>query len=61
MRVALIHISQETNDFHSLLTTLDDYAAFGIHEGAAVLEKARGRAAIDGWIDAIAESGLPVE
>jgi microcystin degradation protein MlrC len=61
MRVALIHISQETNDFHSLLTTLDDYAAFGLHEGAAVLEKARGHAAIDGWIDAIAESGLPVE
>ena len=61
MRVALIHISQETNDFHSVLTTLDDYRAFGIHEGAAVLENARGHGAIDGWIDAIAESGLPVE
>ncbi len=61
MRVALIHISQETNDFHPVLTTLADYAAFGIHEGPAILEKARGRAAIDGWIDAIAASGLAVE
>ncbi len=61
MRVALIHVSQETNDFHSLLTSLDDFAAFGIHEGAAVLERARGHAAIDGWIDAVAEAGLAVE
>lgn len=61
MRVALIHISQETNDFHPVLTTLADYAAFGIHEGPAILEKARGHAAIDGWIDAIAASNLPVE
>ena len=61
MRVALIHISQETNDFHPVLTTLSDYAAVGIHEGPAIFEKARGHAAIDGWIDAIAASGLPVE
>jgi microcystin degradation protein MlrC len=61
MRVALIHVSQETNDFHPVLTTLADYAAFGIHEGPAILEKARGHAAIDGWIDAIAASKLPVE
>jgi len=61
MRVALIHISQETNDFHSLLTGLDDYEAFGIHEGAEMLARARGRGAIDGWIDAVAESGVDVE
>jgi microcystin degradation protein MlrC len=61
MRVALISISQETNDFHSVLTGLDDYAAFGIHEGAAMLERARGHGPVDGWIDAVAESGLAVE
>ena len=30
MRVALIHISQETNDFHPVLTTLADYASTGL-------------------------------
>jgi microcystin degradation protein MlrC len=61
MRVALISISQETNDFHSVLTGLDDYAAFGIHEGAAMLERAGGHGPVEGWMDAVAESGLAVE
>ena len=37
MRIALIHISQETNDFNPQLTTLADFKAFGIYEGEEIV------------------------
>ncbi len=61
MRVAIIHIGQETNDFNPLLTTLEDFAAFGIHEGAALIESMKGRGQVGGCIDAVAAAGLAVE
>ena len=61
MRVALIHIGQETNDFNPLLTQLEDFAAFGIHEGAALLEAMKGRGPVGGCIDAAAAAGMQVE
>ena len=61
MRVALIHIGQETNDFNPLLTKLEDFAAFGIHEGAALLEAMKGRGPVGGCIDAAAAAGMQVE
>ena len=36
MRLALIHIVQETNDFNPLLTTLADFEAFGLVEGEEI-------------------------
>ena len=39
MRIALIHVAQETNDFNPVLTTLADYEAFGIFEGAEILRE----------------------
>ena len=39
MRIALIHIGQETNDFNPLPTTLRDFHSFGIFEGDVILEK----------------------
>ncbi len=61
MRIALIHIGQETNDFNPVPTTLRDYASFGIVEGAAILEKFRGLGQIGGHIETIEQSGLAVE
>ena len=64
MRIALIHIGQETNDFNPLPTTLADYQAFGIVEGAQVLEQFRGLGQVGGHIQAMEEArarGLAVE
>ena len=36
MRVAIINIGQETNDFNPEPTTLRDYEAFGLFEGEAL-------------------------
>jgi microcystin degradation protein MlrC len=61
MRVATIAIGQETNDFNPLPATLDDYRAFGIHEGPAILEIMKGVGQLGGCVDAVAASGLEVE
>ena len=61
MRIALIHIGQETNDFNPVPTTLRDYESFGIVEGAAILEKFRGIGEIGGFLDAISRSGHDIE
>jgi microcystin degradation protein MlrC len=61
MRIGLIHVAQETNDFNPRLTTLADYEAFGLHEGAAVIEQAGTRGQVAGHLRAVAESGLAVE
>lgn len=61
MRVALIHVGQETNDFNPLPTTLRDYASFGIHEGQEMVRRFRHLGQIGGYLDAVAASGRPVE
>lgn len=59
MRIALIHIAQETNDFNPVPTTLADYRAFGILEGRDVLRSSRDQVA--GWLTAVEASGREVE
>lgn len=61
MRIALIHIAQETNDFNPLATTLRDYESFGIVEGPAIASTYRGVGEIGGFLDAISASGKPIE
>jgi microcystin degradation protein MlrC len=61
MRIALIHVSQETNDFNPVPTSLSDYQAFGIDEGPSIQHKYRGMGQIGGHIEAIEASGLQVE
>ena len=39
MRIALIHVSQETNDFNPVPTRLADYDSFGILQGQEIIEK----------------------
>jgi microcystin degradation protein MlrC len=60
MRIALIHVAQETDDFNPLPTTLADYESFGIFEGKAI-EELRDYGQIGGHYEAIARSGLEIE
>jgi microcystin degradation protein MlrC len=61
MRIALIHVAQETNDFNPQPTTLRDYEAFGLYEGSRIVEKVGRLGQIGGHFQAIEESGLTVE
>lgn len=61
LRLGLIHISQETNDFNPSPTTLADYEAFGVYEGEDVIAKAGATGQVAGHLRAVAESGLAVE
>lgn len=61
MRLALIHISQETNDFNPVLTTLDDYRSFGMYEGQAIVDELGEMGQIGGHFRAVADSGVAVE
>ena len=54
MRLALIHVSQETNDFNPLPTTLDDFRAFGIYEGQEILERLADNGQVGGHLAAVA-------
>ena len=53
MRIALIHFGQESNAFNPAPTRLDDYRAFAIEEGEAVLRQAGAGSAIGGYLNAI--------
>ena len=61
MRLALIHIVQETNDFNPVPTTLADFEAFGLYEGAEIARQFGEIGQIGGHYAAVAESGLSVE
>ena len=61
MRLALIHIVQETNDFNPLLTTLADFEAFGLVEGEEIARHFGGIGQIGGHYAAVKESGLAIE
>lgn len=61
MRLALIHISQETNDFNPVLTTLDDFRSFGLYEGTDVVEHVGRHGQVGGHFKAVADSGLDIE
>lgn len=54
MRLALIHVTQETNDFNPVPTTLRDFEAFGIFEGAEIVRTLRGVGQVGGHLDAAA-------
>ena len=60
MRIALIHVAQETDDFNPSPTTLADFESFGLLEGKAV-EDLKGYGQIGGHYDAAGEAGPEVE
>ncbi|MCU4182438.1 M81 family metallopeptidase [Bosea sp. BH3] len=61
MRLALIHIVQETNDFNPVLTTLADFEAFGLVEGEEIASQFGEIGQIGGHYAAVRESGLAIE
>lgn len=61
MRVGLIHVSQETNSFNPVPTTLADFRAFGIFEGAEILQKQRGVGQVGGYLEVVERAPVPVE
>ncbi len=61
MKIALIHIAQETNDFNPMLTDLGSFQAFGILEGQAMLDELRGVGEVGGYLDVVEKSGLDIE
>jgi microcystin degradation protein MlrC len=61
MRLALIDIGQETNDFNPVPTTLRDYEAFGIFEGSEIFAKLRGMGQVGGYLAAVEQSGRAIE
>lgn len=61
MRIAIIHVGHEANDFNPVPTTLADFAAFGIYEGSEILERMRGAGQVGGCVGAVADAGFAVE
>ncbi len=61
MRIGLICITQETNDFNPVLTRLEDFAAFGILEGEEMRRAGQAERSVGGYFDAVDASGLTVE
>lgn len=61
MRVALIHVMQETDTFNPVSTTLDNFRNVALMEGHVVLERVDPAGPIAGCLDAIRTSGKNVE
>ena len=61
MRLALINIGQETNDFNPVPTTMRDFESFGIYEGEAIFARLGTVGQTGGFLAAVAASGRSVE
>jgi microcystin degradation protein MlrC len=61
MRIAVIHVAQETNDFNPVLTTLRDYESFGVFEGEEIFQKLRGLGQIGGHLEAADEASIAID
>ncbi len=61
MRVAVIHIGQETNDFNPVPATMADFRQFGLLEGPEILARMQGRGQVGGMLDAVAETGMNID
>ena len=51
VRVAVIHIGQETCTFNPRHTTLADFESFGIYRGAEIFEHLRGLGQVGGYLE----------
>ncbi|MFO0295282.1 MAG: M81 family metallopeptidase, partial [Rhodospirillales bacterium] len=61
MRLAVIHVGQETNDFNPVPTTMRDFESFGLYEGTTIFEKLRGIGQIGGYLAAVEASGRAID
>ncbi len=53
MRVGLVHLAQETCSFNPTPTTLEDFRAFGLFEGAAILERCGAVGEVAGFLEVV--------
>lgn len=53
MRLGSIHVAQETCSFNPTPTTLEDFRAFGLYEGPAILERCDEAGEAGGFLDAV--------
>jgi len=60
MRLGLISVGQETNDFNPVPTTMRDFAAFGLYEGEEIFARLRGVGQVGGYLAAVEASGRDV-
>ena len=61
MRIALIHVMQETDTFNPVPTTLTDFKNVALLEGAAILSRVDPNGPIAGFLEAIRTFGKDVE
>lgn len=61
MRVAIVHMMQETDTFNPVPTTLDSFRSVALLEGLSVLERVDPAGPIAGFLDAVRASGKKVE
>ena len=61
MRVAVIHIGQETNDFNPVPTTMAGFRQFGILEGNDILARMADLGQVGGMMHAVAETGMNID
>lgn len=61
MRVAVINIGQETNDFNPVPTTMDGFHQFGILQGQEMMEKLGTLGQIGGMLEAVRKDGMQIE
>ena len=61
MRVAIINIGQETNDFNPVPTTMEGFHQFGILQGREMMEKLGALGQIGGMLEAVRKDGMNIE
>ena len=61
MRIAVVHVGQETNTYNPTPTVLGDYAAFGIYRGQEMFDQMVGLGQVGGYLSAVQESEADIE
>ena len=61
MRLAVIHIGQETDTFNSRPTSLEDFEAFGVHTGEEIFRQLDGIGQVGGYLSAVGVTETRIE
>lgn len=61
MRLGVIHVSQETDTFQPQPTTLDDFIAFGLYEGAELVDPRHVDSRVRGFLTAVGVDAGDIE
>lgn len=61
LRIALVHVMQETDTFNPVSTTLSDFENVALLEGSAVLNRVDENGPIAGYLAGISQGGIAVE